>query len=259
MNNSFLKRFTFAALLIGCVMLQSVVCQAASLTGPNWSFEFQNVTPPFPVDTRVDSWQKAPKPAYFDEAAFGFLWDQTVGVFPNPAFGQPGYIDNMHGNQGAYFLAFPGASLFQHYTTTDWRGTTGEFDARYQVGQSYQLTVGLFGKGGMTTNSSFLLSLYYLDPANNPITIAATAINYSSGLFSTPDHFLDFTANLGTVQASDAWAGQHIGIGLIVTGGDGIGYWDLDNVRLTAVPEPQLVAMLALGGGMLAFRRRVKL
>jgi hypothetical protein len=38
----------------------------------------------------------------------------VVSVFPNPGAGEPNHIDNMEGDQGTYFLAFPGASLFQH-------------------------------------------------------------------------------------------------------------------------------------------------
>jgi len=49
-------------------------------SSPNNSFESPS-TLPVGVSTSIDSWQKIPKPAYFDEAAFGFQWIQTAGIF----------------------------------------------------------------------------------------------------------------------------------------------------------------------------------
>src|ERR1041385_4833777 len=76
--------------------------RAASIPVPGFSFESQVAGPPYGVDTRIDSWQKAPKPAWFDETAYGILWDQTMGVFANTPSGAANHIDNMTGNQGAY-------------------------------------------------------------------------------------------------------------------------------------------------------------
>jgi hypothetical protein len=239
---------------------QTAIIQAASLAVPNGSFESQVVNPAFPVDNRVDSWQKSPQPAWFDPNAFGINWDQLSGVFPNPPSTAGNHIDNMTGNQGLYILAFPQVALFQDNNSTDWNHSTPThaFNETFDVGKSYQLTVGVIGGGGgMTVGSSFELSLYYRDGANNMVTIAATPIVYSPALFSSTTHFLDFDVNLAEVQASDAWAGKNIGIELSSTYGDFNGYWDLDNVRLTsAVPEPASMTLLAAGLGAMVWRHR---
>ena len=66
----------------------------------------------------------------------------------------------------------------------------------------------------------------------------------------------DFQVNIPTVLADDAWAGQNIGIKIETIYGTGDGYWDIDNVRLTAVPEPGSLGMIAVGGLLFALRSR---
>jgi hypothetical protein len=224
---------------------------AASITVPNGSFESQIAPPAYPyITTLIDSWQKAPKPAWFDEVATGIYWDQTAGLFQNTPAGYPNHIDNLDGNQGLYFLPIPQVALFQDYQTTAWNQPTPShaFDATYEVGQAYQLTVGIIGGlGGMADGTSMELALYYRDGANNPVTVAATPVLYTAGAFPNAAHFLDFSVTVPEVQAGDAWAGQHIGVSLLSASGNGVGYWDLDNVRLTSVPEPASGALLGLG------------
>jgi hypothetical protein len=232
--------------------------EAASISVPNYSFESQRAGPPFYADPRIDSWKKAPRPAYFDENAFGITWDQTAGNFLDNFVGNPAPLDNRDGDQGAYFLAFPGVSLFQDYNTVDWHGgaPTHAFDATFEVGKSYQLTIGLLGKGGMADGTAFLLGLYYGD-SSSPLTVASTTALYSAATFPSSTHLVDFVVNVPTVQATDAWAGQHIGIELINLNGAGAGYWDMDNVRLISqVPEPSALSLLALGMGAVLLRIR---
>jgi hypothetical protein len=223
-----------AALAVSLAVCSTI--HAASVAVPNSSFESPS-TLPVGVSTTIDSWQKIPKPAYFDEAAFGFQWVQTAGIFydTNP-------YANRDGIQCAYMLSFPQVTLYQD--------STSGFNATYGIGQSYTLTLGVFGKS-LNPNNSLQLSLYYRDAGNNVVTIGSpTTITYDPATFPTtaPLNLVDYSVTVPAVQAGDAWAGKNIGIMIQVTSSDFTGgYWDMDNVRLTTVPEPAVASLLALG------------
>ncbi|MCX6905070.1 MAG: hypothetical protein NTW03_16640 [Verrucomicrobia bacterium] len=229
-----------------CLMVLAALTgplQAGTVYVPNGSFESQVAPPMYPyVTTLIDSWQKAPKPVWFDEAAFGLYWDQTAGLFQNTPPGYPNHIDNLDGNQGLYLLVFPQVALFQDNNSIDWNHTTPThaFDAQFEVGKSYQLTIGAIGGGGGMTNGVTLeLSLYYRDAASNKVVVASTSITNTSAIFSNMTHFIDFQVRVPAVKASDAWAGKNIGVQLLSTASPELagGYWDLDNVRLTQTIE----------------------
>jgi len=212
------------------------------------------------VSLNVDSWQKADKPAYFDqvEQNYGILWDQTAAIF----FG-PGAYGNMAGNQAAYLFSFPQVTLFQDYDSMDYNdaGPTHDFNAKFEVGKSYNLTLGVYGKGfsgNMTEGSMLSLSLYYRDGANMVAVGSPTIVTYSAAMFPTGGalNLLDYQVTLPAVQASNAWAGQQIGIKIESLYGTGDGYWDIDNVRLTAVPEPSTLALAGIGVSVLVTARR---
>jgi hypothetical protein len=235
--------------------------QAQPIFVPNHSFNSPSAPMVSPyVTTQVGSWQKPAKPAYFDfvEQNYGIFWDQTTGIF----FG-PGAYGNMDGIQAAFVLAWPQAGIFQDYDTMDYNDPvpSHDFDASFEIGKSYTLTAGIYGKGfpgfNMTEGSMLGLSLYYRDGANQITVGAPTIITYSSALFpgSGPFNLIDYSVFIPTVQASDAWADKHIGIRIESIYGVGDGYWDIDNVRLTAVPEPGALGLMTLGG-LLALRRR---
>jgi hypothetical protein len=238
--------------------------QAQPIAVPNYSFESPAAPSAYPyVNIFVDSWQKATKPAYFDavEQNSGLLWDQTAAVF----FG-PGAYGNMPGIQGAYLFSFPQVSLFQDYESVDYNDAvpSHDFNATFEIGKAYSLTVGVFGKGfsgNMTEGSMLGLSLYYRDGANLVTIGAPTIITYTAAGFPVGGalNLQDYQVNLPTVQAGDAWAGQHIGIKLESIYGMGDGYWDIDNVRLVAaVPEPSSLGLLGVGGGLLFARLRAR-
>lgn len=231
-----------AASAIACSTLH-----AASIAVPNGSFESPN-TLPIGFSTSIDSWQKIPKPAYFDETAFGFQWVQTAGIFydTNP-------YANHDGSQCAFMLSFPQVTLYQD--------ATSGFNATYGIGQSYSLTLGVFGKQ-MTTANSLQLSLYYRDAGNNAVTIGSPAtIQYNPVLFPAggPFNLVDLSVTIPAVQAGDAWAGKNIGVMIQVSSSDMLGgYWDMDNVRLTTVPEPAIGSLLGLGLCAVAARRKIR-
>jgi len=232
---------------------------AQSIPVPNGSFELQSGEGlPFNTNINIDSWQKNPRPPFFPEEGINnFFWIQTAGAFvdSNP-------YGNRAGAQAAYILSFPTAGIFQDYDTLDWNDAapSHDFNATYQAGLSYALTVGVNGKG-MPEDATLQLSLYYRDAANIPVTLGFTTVTYKAADFpaNPPLNLTDFTVTVPTVLAGDAWAGKNIGIRIESTFGDGNGYWDLDNVRLEAVPEPETVALLSLGlGGWLLLRARAR-
>ena len=250
-GSDMLPRILAAGLTLGAVGLE-----AQPIAVPNFSFESQVApnSPPY-VNIFVDAWQKAPEPAYYDPiigTPYGIPWLGTAGVFLdiNP-------YSNRLGNQAGYLLAFPEVTLFQDYDTSPGH----EFDATFEVGRTYTLTVGVFGKSTLAPGSTLQLSLYYRDAANARVPVAATTVTYSLADFpdTPPLSLVDYEVNVPIVQAGDAWAGKKIGIELasttplaLATGGN----WDFDNVRLTAaVPEPAAFSLLLLGLGGLLWRR----
>ncbi len=208
---------------------------------PNGSFEFPETD--F-ADPRMDVWQKAPEPAWY-QGGGGFPWDQLMGQFLNTTNGSPTCIDNLDGKQAAFLFALPDVAIFQDYHSIGGTNTapTHDFNAQFEAGKSYRLTVGVLGGGGgMSNGATFQVSLYYRDAASNQVTVASTTITNTKTLFPTSTHLTDFQVSVPTVKASDTWAGQSIGIQLASTVGfdrQG-GYWDLDNVRLAVVREPIL-------------------
>jgi hypothetical protein len=225
---------------------------AASIVVPDYSFE----SPPTSfAGPDIDSWQKTPQPAWWVDTVVtnsaggtnSFTWADLTGEFLNTPVGAPDHIDNCDGAQALFLFADPQVGVFQDYDSTDWTNSlpTHAFDATFEAGRSYLLVVGVIGGGGgMTNGASLELGLYYRDAASNQVVVAATNIVNSSALFPNTTNFIDFSAQLPTVQAGDAWAGQHIGILLLSTvsfgGYGGGGYWDLDNVRLISASAPVL-------------------
>ena len=216
---------------------------------PNGSFESPATV--F-VDLNIDSWQKSPKPDDYVESG-GFTWAQLAGTFKNTPAGNPDHIDNCDGNQAIWMFAVPKAGVFQDYNSKDWKDAepTHAFDARFEVGKSYQLTVGVIAMGGgMSNGATAEISLYYRDPASNMMTVAATAITNLPTIFSNRTHLIDFEVSIPTVQAADPWAGQNIGVQILSTVSTNLqgGYWDFDNVRLSSSQAPALLGGVFANG-----------
>ncbi|MHB9009159.1 MAG: hypothetical protein ACYDC1_19795 [Limisphaerales bacterium] len=218
---------------------------------PNASFE--NPATDF-VDPFVGSWQKTPKPFWYDESG-GYLWTQLTGAFANPAAGSADRTENMDGNQAVFLFAVPEVGLFQDYESIGGTNTAPEraFDAVYQVGRAYTLTFGVLGGGGnMVEGVSLEAGLYYRDGASNRVTVASTNLVYHPALFTNAENkklFVDFQVQVPAVKPGDPWAGQHLGVQFRSTVRPDLagGYWDLDHVRLFEVREPVLADPVRTG------------
>jgi len=231
------------------VTVSAVPSRAATLLVPNASFESPATT--F-VDINIDSWQKSSKPDWYNESG-GFTWVQLTGVFRNTSPASPDHIDNCDGNQALWLFAVPEVGLFQDFNSVDWNdpSPTHEFDATFETGKSYHLTVGVIGGGGgMLQGATLELSLYYRDAASNLVIVAATSITNITAIFSNTTHLVDFQVRVPFVQVTAPWAGQHIGIRMLSTVDASLqgGYWDLDHVRLSSFTAPALVNPVRTNG-----------
>jgi len=223
------------------------VLQAGPIIVPNQSFE--SPATPF-VSLNFDSWQKTPQPVWWNEQDTG-AWGNLIGIFKNTAPGSADHIDNCDGNQAAWLFANPEVGLFQDYDSMDWNdpAPSHAFDANFEMGKSYRLTVGiLVGTGAglpMQQGVTLDLSLYYRANISNRIVLATTTVTNSSAIFSNSTRLLDFQVTVPLVQAGDPWAGKHIGIEFMSTVSSNMqgGYWDLDNVRLLEISPPTLLPM----------------
>jgi hypothetical protein len=245
---------------VGAVALIAGVgaLHAQPISVPNYSFESESAPNVYPyVTNSFGSWQKPARPDYFTniEQNYGILWNQASGIFL-----YPGAYGNMQGYQAAYLYSFPQVGVFQDYDTRDYNDASPshDFNATFEVGKAYTLTLGVYGKGfsgNMTEGSMLGLSLYYRDGLNLVTVGAPTIVTYSAAGFPVGGllNLQDYQVTIPTVQAGDAWAGQHIGIKIESIYGTGDGYWDIDNVRLAAaVPEPSSLGLLAIGGLLVA-------
>lgn len=229
----------------GCFFLLSLAvagAQAQSIEVPNGSFE--SPTPPqgYLATPQIDLWSKTPQPDGVPLPP-GIFWEQLSGVFPNTPAGSDDHIDNVTGSQAAYLFAIPGVGISQ------------SLDATYVAGKAYSFSLGALGGGGIAEGSSLLVGLFYLDAGNSLSPVSVTPITYEAAKFPNATHFQDVESLSPEVGASDPWAGKKIVIGLFSTFGLGQGYWDVDNVRLSAVPEPATLALVGLGMGGMAWAR----
>jgi hypothetical protein len=230
--------------------------RAAVIPVPNASFESPTT---FYATPDFDSWQKTPKPDWYVEEG-GFYWSYHLGVFKNTVASSTNHIDNCDGNQALWLFAVPEVTLFQDYDSVDWNDAspTHAFDARYEVGKSYRLTVAVIGTGGgMLEGATLELSLYYRDAASNRTPVAVTSLTNTPSVFSNNTHFIDCVVDVPVVTADDAWADQNIGIQFRSTVSPELqgGYWDLDHARLVS-NRPPVIASPTLANNQFRFTLR---
>jgi hypothetical protein len=178
----------------------------------NASFEAPVVDPNgFGAVPLVDGWT---------EIDVDTLASTNTGVFANTNPNSFDHIVNADGSQLAFLGSQTGNALQQ------------DLDAVYKAGCQYMLTVGVsissrFPPSAVEPVDTLELVFYYRD-ANDVIDIAVQSIEATGQSYT---QLQDFSLELPTVQADDAWAGINIGIALRAAGRPG-GFWDMDNVSL---------------------------
>ena len=236
-----------AVTVVGAVMAAALAqpLWAGVIPVPNGSFEspYVDMVSPYATST-ISDWQKAPVPAWWLGLGYSEQqWIDSAGVFVNVPFTP---IDNVDQRQAAFMFATPGVELFQDLTAT------------FEVGWSYHLAVGIEGGGyGMLVGVPMEIRLYYRDAGGNRVAVGAT-IATNANATGDITHLTDYQMDIPIVAVGDAWAGKTIGVQLIQTVDplDAGGFWVLDNVRLTTVPEPTTLGLLALGIAGWGLRRR---
>ncbi len=235
---------------------------------PNFSFELPNIGTNSPYAAPIfDAWEESPQPAGYNPTNFfGSPWYELMGTFynlpnyTNPTNSSDTYIYNCDGVQGAFLFGIPQVAIFQDYNSIgdDTNVATHAFNATYQAGKGYTLTVGVIGGGGaMPAGSTLELDLYYAGASSNKSIIASTTVTNTLVNFPTDTEFVDFQVILPPVKPTDPWAGQHLGVQLQATP-DPLdptawgGYWDADNVRLVET-TPLSLGGLGLANGQVGF------
>ena len=243
----------FAGLFASATLLH-----AGAIYIPNYSFETPAVpdAPPF-ADPLLDYWQETAQPDYYDPTDFDDTpWQYLVGEFYNdPSDGA--FIDNADGNQCAFLQSLPQVGIFQDYNSySDTQpDPTHAFNATFNVGKGYNLTMGVIGGGGgMPAGATLQVSLYYRDAASNMVTVAATTITNTPDLFPVNTHFVNVRLQAPGVKPGDPWAGQNIGVELLCTADFSNlgGYWDVDNVVLSETVAP-VMSNAGLTNGLFNF------
>ena len=196
---------------------------SASIPIENASFESPVVDPEgFGAVPLVDGWT---------EVDIDTLYSTNTGVFANTEPNSFDHIVNADGGQLAFLGSQSGNALEQDLADT------------YKADCAYRLTVGVsissrFPPSAAEPIDTLELVFYYRD-ANDIVDIAQQTVEATGQSYT---QLQDYSLELATVQADDAWAGKTIGIALRAEGQAG-GFWDLDNVRLIELAPHEQAAM----------------
>jgi hypothetical protein len=150
----------------------------------------------------------------------------------------------VNNNNGAFGAQPSGVNGTNVGWLVNGQGIWQDLPDTFQVGQSYELTVAVALRADMAGSPTDTLRLNLFGGRDGLSPYVAGYVDLLSQDLSTTA-MADYTVTIPEVQSTDAWAGQKVGIWINnIVGGGGTGYW-LDNVRLTTVPEPSSVALIA--------------
>lgn len=213
-----------------CMMVAlvvSAVSGGAMLEIPNHSFELPETGS---FNWGLDDWGKA----------------GGVGVFNNNA-GFGNFITNADGEQMVFMNA--NFSTIGEHLPNFWVSLADVFAA----GMDYTLSIGVAARSDATPGdaANTKMEMRFWSPVVEGLKIAAQEIVYSD-LSNTALTYYTLTLKAEDIPAEAL--GTNIGLWFVSTVGNTGGDWTLDNVTLSAIPEPATLFMLGLGG--LAFLKR---
>ncbi len=237
----------FAAALALSAVLMPTTGFAVQLTLQNPSFEAPVADPDlYYISLLVDGWTTYGSTMVEYPAGSGQYVNDSAGLFANTPAGEPDHFTNMDGDQAAFLAAETGNEFTQTLT------------APFEAGQAYTLTMGVGHSYGQppADTAKLVLGLFYLDTANQRHFVASTDVLNDAATGLSANLLQDFTATSAALLADDPAVGQPIHVWFGAVGPAG-GFFDVDNVRLTAVPEPATCGLLLFGvAAMLGLRRR---
>lgn len=233
----FLPCFNRGLIVFALLAFGDVLNAQTSLTVSNFNFE----TGGFATDSSFSS-----NPGVVPSG-----WTATVGGISGTFFGYLNPNNSTYpGTTGANSVAgtMSGPNVFYFGTATTGQGIRQTLSANFDPTLSYTLTVANGARAGGAM-ASLQMELF----AGGNLIGSQEVFNSTAGTFA------DFSLVVPPSSANNAFAGQPLSIALLEVddrpGGTEV---DVDNVRLTVIPEPSTFALIALGLGVcgVVVRRR---
>ena len=261
--------------MMGCAsfaMLVSVgAASAEDITLLNPSFELPSV--PFPTDPNPDQadfvlldiqgWNKTGPFGNDPRAPVGM---QDTGVFLNLPF-DPGTgslvqpTSNADGNQLAFMVVntdsfLPGSAEITISQTTSTAFEAGKaYSFKMDIGSSFVAPLGALLGGSPVEALDLIIGYGGTGESITPVatrTVLATELTLDFATFNAP--LTEFEVVTDVLDGAHAAIGEDLRVMIKLTDGNS-GAFNLDNARLSVVPEPGSMAILATLG-VLALRRR---